>query len=247
MQIPSKPARLTAELRVEPREVDARAWQAHVLKHPFGLGALYGLGPLAGGRRWNAEGWDATEPPTITREERAETVVRIRALKVDGERCGASRLEREEYRGDAPHARMPCYACSIARRCEEITREIGERYAGALTRALEALADPLAVRRGALAARLMQQARHGVDPSALVLSVGRLGNGDRGARISAASGIRSELYLERGALRWRTTYKEDLGSACARVSFLKEVLQPITGLALSDQAWVPRRWWETIS
>ena len=42
MQIPSKPARLTAELRVEPREVDARAWQAHVLKHPFGLGASCG-------------------------------------------------------------------------------------------------------------------------------------------------------------------------------------------------------------
>lgn len=247
MPIPSRPARLTSVLHVQPREVDARAWQAHVLKHPFGLGALYGLGPLEGSRRWNAEGWDATEPPTITREERAARVAQIRALEVGGARCAASRLEREEYRGAQPHERIPCYTCSLARRCEEITREIGERYAGALTRALEALADPLAVRRGALVARLMQQARGGVDPSALVLSVGRLASGDRGARISAASGIRSELYLERGALRWRTTYKEDLRSACARVNFLKEVLPPIAGLALSDQALVPRRWWETIS
>lgn len=252
MRIPSDTTKLTRELRVEPTELVAQVWQAHVMKHPFGLGALYGLS-LAGGRRWNAEGWDETDPPTITREERSARVQEILALSVDGARCGASRLDREEYRGNTPYQPrrpgqdMPCYPCTLASRCESVTHAVGERYAAALTDALAALRNPLSVRRGALCARLMASAR-AIDPSAVVLSVGTLNDGKRGARISAASGIRSELWLSgsqgRAALRWRTTYKRRLSPPTDRISFLMEVLTPVPGLRLSEDVLVARRWWE---
>lgn len=243
MRIPSRPVRLTRLLHAEPREVDARAWQAHVLKHPFGLGALYNLAPLGGDRRWNAEGWDETA--VISREVRAARVAEILALVVDGLRCRASRLDREEFRGEAPYERMPCYECRLANECEGVTREVGERYADELLRSLESVADSVEVERGVLSARVLRQARRSPDPDAAVLSVGSLAGREPGARINLGCGIRTELYLQGGTLLWRTTYRRRMLGPSDHVNFLNDVLSPVAGLPLSDRVLVARRWWES--
>lgn len=246
MRIPSRPHRLTPVLSVESAEIDACVWQAHVLKHPFGLGALYNLASLNGDRRWNTEGWDETEPPTITRSERAELVAKIGALAVDGHRCTATRLAREEFRGEHRHEDTPCYECAppLAARCAEVTRGIGERYASVVDGIFLALQDAVEVRRTDAYGRVTASARRGPVDGTLV-SVGRLGTGGRGARINDASGARVELYLDRGALRWRTTYRVRFAGLSDRASFLLDMLPAIARTPLSDRVLVPRRWWET--
>lgn len=246
MRIPNEPVRFTRSVHAQPREIDVRVWQAHVLKHPFGLGALYNLGPLDGERRWNAEGWD--EAGVIGREERAARVAEILALVIDGLRCGASRLDREEFRGEAPYERMPCYECRLADACEKVTRPIGDRYARELFRSFEALADSVEVRRAAFSTRVLKQARTGPPPpNAAVLSVGRLNSGVRGARISLGCGIRTELYLQGRFLLWRTTYRRRLRAPSDHVNFLTAILSPVAGLSLSDRVLVARQWWESTS
>jgi hypothetical protein len=231
---------------VEPRDVDTRAWQAHVLKHPLGLGSLYGLGGLSGVRRWNAEGWDTTEPTTISVEERTALTKRIGELQVNGVRCAADRLEHLEYGGESPYREVPCYNClaALAALCRASTQPLGDRYAGWLSRALESLADGVEVPRKDAAKRLFLDARRPDAELPLVLSTGLLANQDRGARINAPNGVRSDLYYNHGTLTWRTTYRDPPGSLADRLSFLLQVLPPISGMALSGSVLVPRRWWE---
>ena len=72
MRVPSAQFSLPA-LRVgasAPIDVVLQRFQAHVLKHPLGLGAVLGLDSSAlrapGPRRWNHEGWDAVgDPPVV--------------------------------------------------------------------------------------------------------------------------------------------------------------------------------------
>lgn len=244
MKIPSRSFRLTRLLTAAPREVEVSAWQAHVIKHPFGLGALYNLVPLAGPRRWNAEGWDQTSPPTLTREERAGLVARVLELEGEGRRCAAKRLDREEYKGAAQYERMPCYACSpsLAEGCRAVTAPVGERYASATARALEALEDGVEVPRGELSQRLFRSGE--LEPDAAVLSIGRLPKVVRAARVSVADGCRVELYLEGGTLSWRTTYRKTFAGRSDRINHLLDVLPPVPGAPLSDRVLVARRWWE---
>lgn len=248
MRIPSRPYRLTPLLHVESRDIDARTWQAHVLKHPFGLGALYNAS-IRGERRWDAERWDSTDPPTISPMERADLAGRIAALEVDGRRCAATRLTHEVFRGRAPAQREPCYECPspLVARCADVTHPVGDRYAAAVDRILHAFADSVEVPRREVPARVVTGARRGDLRGSSVLSVGRLADGKRGARINDGSGVRVELYLEGGTLRWRTTYRRSCTSPIDGASFLLDVLPAIRGAPLSDRVLVPRRWWERTS
>ena len=139
---------------------------------------------------------------------------------------------------------MPCYECPLARRCGELTRPVGERYAGWADALLERLAPVEEVTRAALQGRLLGEVGAGVDALPSVLSIGRLGAGGAGARLQSPDGVRVELTLVgRSQLEWRTTYRVPVRAWNDRVSALLGVLPPLPGLPLSGNALVPRRWW----
>jgi len=249
MRIPARPHRLTTVLEVGSRDVEVQASQAHVLKHPFGLGALYNLPPLGHNRRWDAEGWNETDPVVLSGDERAKLAREIQTLEVESRRCGADRLGHTEFRGDAPHRTVPCYDCpsALAEACADVTSGVGERYARSADRLLGALDDAVDVGRREASLRLFDAARKPGRALPVVLSTGMLNNGSRGARINGPDGVRVELYLTGGTLGWRTTYRVPPRTRADRVSHLLEVLPPVRGVALSGRVLVPRRWWERSS
>ena len=230
MKVPERAHELVGGVAARPREVPADVWQAHVIKHPFGLAALWGQSTRD--RRWNTEGWDRVAPPVLEEGERATLTPQIVALTDGSTRCGADRLTATEYRGEPRREAMPCYECPLARRCGELTRPVGERYAGWADALLERLAPVEEVTRAALQGRLLGEVGAGVDALPSVLSIGRLGAGGAGARLQSPDGVRVELTLVgRSHLEWRTTPP------------LLGVLPPLPGLPLSGNALVPRRWW----
>ncbi len=245
MRIPSAPRTLGGGLRVVSGNVHVPVWQEHVIKHPFGLDHLYGL--VAGRRRWNAEGWDKTDPVVLDQTERARLVAAIRALEVDGVRCGAERLERTELHAEPPLDEIPCRACEIAVPCSRETVDVSSRYAGFADRLLDRFVDAEVVPRAAATARVMTRWREagGLPP---VLSTGMLKRVEaRGARINAPDGVRVELYLDGGTLRWRTTYRRPSSAPNDRISHLLEVLAPVAGDPLSGHVLLPRPWWRESS
>lgn len=241
MRVPERSHALPDGLVVEPRVVPAPPWQAHVIKHPFGLGAMWGA--WSGSRRWNTEGWDRVAPPVLEEGERASLTAAIGALHEGEARCRADKLERTEYRGEPRRERMPCYECALAERCGEITRSVGERYASWVDRLLAELAPLEAVPRNELALRLQRELGAPEASLPVVLSVGR-GAGGAGARVQAPNGVRVELALVgRDRLEWWTTYRKPARTANDRISALLDVMQPLPSLPLSGMAVVPRRWW----
>jgi hypothetical protein len=234
---------------VEPRTVPVEAWQAHVLKHPFGLGSLYNLPGSRGSRRWNSEGWDATDPVVLTEARRAELAAAIRRLDVDGRRCGADRLGHTEFRGDAGHRRMPCYTCPdpLVRACAEVTGGVAERYAAWVEKLLEPLGDAVTAERREVARRLFVAVRRPGTTLPVVFSTGLLHEGVEGARINAPNGVRVDFWRSRGQLAWRTTYRIPPADRAALVTFLLDVLPCPPGTPLSEGVLVPRPWWERSS
>ncbi|MDI7266809.1 MAG: hypothetical protein QME96_02295 [Myxococcota bacterium] len=227
--------------------------QAHVIKHPFGVGAM--LAATVEGRRrpWNAEGWDRLDPPTITLVERRECVTQIRGLEVAGTRCHVRRLHLEEYGGD-PVSDEPCYECggSLAAACSEVTLDVAVRYAAWVDIIVKRIASDGGVRIGALdvlrrVLRLSHRSPSKLD-GLVVGSLGRETAGDSHSlrlRFNAWNGIRVEFRGAGVGWRWRTTYRRPPRAPTELAEFL---LDPAPGGTLvppwmSGGWWVPRPWW----
>lgn len=258
MRIPSRSYQLEGLLDCPPAEFSMQVAQDHLLKHPFGLGALYGKVRSVSSheprpRVWNAEQWDRTSPPVLTAGERRELTEAIRGLSVEGARCGAAQLEHESFRGDAPRVLRPCMVCPepLVATCARTTEGPRERYL--------ALVDELLneVRRGSAVVvprvELMPQvctATPAELAKLVVLSAGMLGSSDKpGVRISRGDGLRIELYGER-TLRWRTLYRSAVPRATMQKTFLLQLLAE-DGLTsrtmLSGKCVVGRLGWQGVS
>lgn len=247
MKIPSRRFDLHAQIAIQPATVDAREWHAHVMKHPFGLGAIYDLLPQAGSRSWTREGWNTVAPPVVTGEQRRSLAREIVSLVVAGSRCHAQRLGHEEYNGLAPHSDIPCRECpqALLDACGQIVGSVSVGYASWVDRHLGALEDGVVVEPAELVQRITRAAaRRSALPEA-VLSTGMLSNGHTGLRISGANGVRSELYGTKGyPFRWRTTYRSVPKGPNDQASFLLRLLVRHPKAVLSGVTLVERRWWK---
>src|SRR5690606_9081049 len=205
-----------------------RTWQAHVMKHPFGVGAVLGILPGRVERRWNHEGWDETAPPVLTAGERAELVEAIKAIDRGGERCGIPRLEASTYRGDPSPDGLACDRCDphVQAACAETTEVVGLRYRSAIEAAVARLHGEAAevVPYAELVERLLAHLPNDVPLPAAVGSLGRAPNGASSLlRVSTPDGLIVELYVDPKAGRatgWRTTYRQRLPSRARMVSHL---------------------------
>lgn len=249
MKVPSRAFALPARLRIEPREVDSTAWQAHVVKHPFGMGALMHANG-GRGRAWNLEGWDGLTPPVITGELRRARVAAIQALAVDGASCQLGRLHRESYGGEAPVGWQKCYECqrALAGACAESTADIGGRYRDVVDETLASIADEqgLVVSQLVLARLITPKARRPDLNGLVVLTAGLIAGGTMpGVRVHRWDGVRVELTRHFGQLSWRTTLRRPPADDGARITFLLAgATQPATMRdALSGMCVVPRHWW----
>jgi hypothetical protein len=228
-------------------------WQAHIIKHPFGLNALMTPRLHGGKRRWDEEGWHTGPQPVISAEARRDIAKRISALSVAGNSCRVSRLSNEEYGGDVPNEWEACYRCPppLAEGCAELLKPVSDGYARVVEDTLALLHDSNGklTRRATLAAALWRRAPN---PGALkglaVLSVGVIRSNDRAgtvARVNCSDGIRIEFQLDASELRWRTTYRKELRTVGAQLAFLMDFPEtPVVPLALSDMVLIPRQWSE---
>lgn len=244
--VPAQEVRLPGGLVCRPREVDVGVWQAHVVKHPLGLGALWRGGV------WNEEGWDRGPAPAIGNAEREAQIAAMRALDTNS-RCGV----RELRGGNTPVApKEPCYVCEapLVVRCSQVLQApgaIGSRYRETLEAMLCAVADgeSIVVPRLELAKRLMASLnRPGWLEQGLVLAVGSEGTGKNVVpmvRIARGDGTRVDFWLNGGTeLAWKTTYRVPQASTHTRWSFLMKHHDPNPRLPLSDVYVVARGWWE---
>jgi hypothetical protein len=239
----------------------ARVTQAHVIKHPFGMGAIHARSALQR-RRWNEEGWDSLAPPVVSVEQRRATVSQILELRVDGDRCAVPKLANEELGGQPPTdaysgatgASEPCYVCNAAlsMRCCVLTKPVAAAYSSLVAARVGQLHERAVwVARDELSRRLGRCARAGERLRGLVvLTLG--GERGLGARLSCWDGVRIEFYRTSSALTFRTAYRERRETPSRVVSFLWD-FAPITTdawserMGVSDKALVPRLWWEEMS
>lgn len=255
-QIPSETHKLDGALVCERRQTSVQVAQAHVLKHPIGMGALFGARIGTARRLWNEEGWDMLAPPVITLEERRKLVQDIGTLAVDGASCQMPRLQKEDLGGDIRAGEMACYQCpeTLASTCAEHCGSIRARYveyvdsllarfeSGQATlvswdvvsqRALGALGDP-AWFEGLAVLSLRTSARDGREAVSI-------------ARISTADGLRCEFYVGgKGDLRWRTLYRQRVCGIAAIHNFAINDSRPLwpKGNLLSESVLVPRLYWQ---
>jgi hypothetical protein len=252
---PRHPRRFGGDLFSEPSALSASSTQHHLIKHVFGLNALLS-GTAKGARHWNAEGWDSTQPPVLTVDQRRVLVAGIRALAVDGNGCAIPDLERETAKGGANVELKFCQTCPQALRdeCVRITAEVADRYFGSAETILDAVGGEhsIAVPRQSVwlaATNLFSRSRQSLVPL-VVFTAGWAGE-ERDmlvARFSAFSGLRLEFYMKGRSLSWRTTYRS---SDRMPGNFLKFAIdtraRPNSTQAhsiLSDSCLVPRPWWE---
>jgi hypothetical protein len=230
-------------------EVELQVFLDHVIRHP--LGALHSQGVA-----WNQEGWDKTEPPTVTAAERDAIVASVRELRAGAKSCvvfdaeGAWKKLRSVQAG-------PCCSCdgTLVKKCVPFLLadgSVGQRYGKVTAEMLGELSKPVGVQveRRKFFERMNKawNVPRGVDGLS-VLTVGLDASRQCSAvvRISRFDGIRSEFYLqEPNRLAWRTTYRqvEKTSSVSGQISFLSQVPLPKPLLALSELCVVSRHWWE---
>jgi hypothetical protein len=238
--VPRHEVTLPGGLVAPPQAIKLPKWQAHIVKHPMGVGKV------RDGHPWSAEGWDKTEPPVITTSQRDGLAGRITALAPDGARCPV----RELRGGRSPKAE-PCRTCEppLLHLCAAILNEaesVGRRYAATIEALLQEVAERTAVvvPRSDLFHRLSKSLiRPAWIEAGTVLAVGT----DKGmdmVRIARADGTRADFSLNGNGLRWCTTYRVPQASPYTRVSFLMEQFAPAPKLPLSDLYVVPGGWWE---
>ena len=248
MKLPESPRSLPGGLVCPDNDVERRVWQAHLLKHPLGVGALI---EHDGAEPWNYEGWDTLEPPVITQARRDSIVKAITALQ------GSSECRLPELRGrtESDPERLPCYDCArnAFRTCETVFSSgeapvVAQEY---LRVTLELLASVDSARgeivpRGEFTRRALSlwwtpEAFAGLT----VAQVGTLWGGKPLLWITRFDGVESQYYLEGKKLRWKTTYRVKLPTATSQLSFLVKTKNPIAQAGdLSDKCIVPRQWWE---
>ena len=253
MRLPPARIKIDDGLALEPRDVDDRVVHEHVMKHPFGLGQIYGIGKndvqfqAAGRRRWNAEGWDSVGPPVIGLEERQQTSTAVRALHVDAERCGAARLDNEAHGGMNASVCVPCKLCPpmLAAACRQELLPVTERYVAELNKLVGAAECAVRISRTELFGLLDRGLRQKVWPS-VVVSTGTLGTGGVGIRLSSAQGLRCEFYYDALGARWRTLFRVAPRGANDVVSFLAHILIEDPRAPLSGSCFVERRWYEEV-
>lgn len=254
MRLPNRDYVLEAGLLCPSTSIEQRNWQAHVVKHPLGVGAI---ARRAGRDGWNTEGWDALEPPVVTERTRERLVGAIANAAQPGQRCGVPELRGR--RGGSDPMRLACHDCAppLLQACDELVNPadgVGTRYADVTEQLLSAVAQGAGVEvsrqdfvrvvhslwRSPDRLRGLIVLTVGLDPRAARVPVVRLSRDD---------GVRAEFYLqEPNRLTWRTTYRmaEETRTAAARIGFLMSVPRPAPGLGrLSDLCVVTRRWWES--
>lgn len=246
MRVPSHQRVVAPGLVFRAVDVAPLVVHRHVMKHPVGLGSLYGPRPRSGVRHWDQEGWNEVEPVVLTRDDRRDLVRRIREFDLDGLRCAAALLVLEQHARDQVEEALPCDACParLAERCSEETTTLAERYVSHVQQALDALTRAAEVDRLELTRRVFGALVHRRPFPQAVLSVGLLPAGDAGIRINTADGVRIEFYFQAENPRWRTTYRNVPRGANDRVSFLLDLLPQAPSTALSAKTFVPRQWWK---
>lgn len=253
MRIPGKAHQLVGSVVLADSEVLTTVLQAHVIKHPFGMGAILGGTADEQRRRWDSEGWDAVDPCVIAQPDRRRCVEQIRGLEVADGRCRVQRLHREEYGGESS-SDEPCYECgrALAGACADITGAVAARYAGWVDAVLSRVASDAGVRVSPLdlQTRVLGLVRSPTRLDGLVVaSLGCDVNDDRISprlRFNAWNGIRVEFRQVGPTWRWRTTYRRPPEGAPRLAGWL---LDPAPGGALlsspmSGDWWVPRPWWQ---
>ena len=252
-RVPSREYKPGGQLRCPPREIAVRAWQAHLIKHPFGMNALMSPRLNGGKRQWNEEGWDVTVPPVITAGTRADLVQKIESLRVAGAVCKVPRLSNESYGGDVPADWEACYRCSaeLATECASSTKSIGDAYSRVVDETLGLLDGGFGavVSRADLSRSVWQAVATPTKLTGLaVLTLGCTRARDSYrlvARISRWDSMRVEFTLDGSDMRWRTTYRNSQRSLGALLTFLMDYAEtPEVPLKLSDKALVPRQWSE---
>jgi len=247
VRVPEQTQQLSAEIVVKPSEVELRAWQAHVMKHPFGLGAILNGYRMRGRRHWNHEGWDSLPRPVITETIRVRLTRAIRALEDGGRQCAIDLLAELETKVPSGHGDTPCYECPpmLAQRCNAQTLEVGRRYAAYINDTFDELENCVAVNRQELAAAVTPALW--TNDLASVATVGTLPKGPYGLRINRPDGGRIEAREEGPAFTWRTAYRKRVpGLADRRAHLLDHVTSVDSEDALSGMALVPRPWWERV-
>jgi hypothetical protein len=247
--VPVRTHVLNPALTIPVAEVDARVVHEHVMKHPLGLGVLYDSPPMGGMRRWDTEGWCALEPPVVTADLRRHLASVILGLDVDGERCGARLLGRDEY-GGATGDVLPCRSCPerVLAACATHVDGLRRAYLARVDAILSALHDTVTVDGVHLTHRLLKlvhpNRRTDLDEwPAAVLSVGLLDERRKALRVRTREGFTLEFFLS-PAPRWRTLYRRMPKDANQRASFLLDRLKRHPMDDLSAQMLVPRLWWE---
>ncbi len=241
MKLPSVPVlELPGGYRWVQHEVPMKVWQAHLLKHPLGVGALRRRQPLP----WNHEGWDLIDPPAITEERRTRFAEEVSNMSFERRRC-----EVRELRGSRSSKPEPeCYHCEppLVVKCHQRLAEEATpaRYAAETERLVRAVVDGAEVSRRLLTGRLLVALKQ---PDAwaglVVMTVGRDGK-DAVVRCSGADGTRAELYVgPQRQLGWRTTYRSAVAERPnERLSWVLDSPAPAPGLSLSEVFVVPRDW-----
>lgn len=252
--LPQIPLRFARELTLESRVVEPTVLQAHVIKHPFGMGHLLrsAFGPPRDGkRRWDHEGWHATVPPVLVEAERERLTRDIRTLELAGQHCRVPRLESTSYGGESLRTDEECYACpsALVAKCLEVSGAVGDRYAQVATDVLKAVADPAGqiIDRTELVRRVLHRSR---DVARLldltVLCIGRV-DARRAprliTRLTRGDGVVVDLFLDGRRLKWRTTFRRPAARGGV-ATFLLEFLEQVPGLPMSEKCIVPRLWIE---
>jgi hypothetical protein len=239
-----------------PRELGLQVWQAHVIKHPFGLRSLMTPSLARDERVWTTDGWHETSPPVITPELRREMAAAIVTLR-DGEAsCRVPRLTAERFRGEVPPDWEACYRCpdGLARACSQITEPVGDAYRDVIDATIAALDGDAGevIGRGDLAPWLWPS--RGADLRARAARLDGLAVMTFGwrrtreatlsiARVNRWDGIRTDFYFDQRGLVWRTTYRVPPRNYGHLVGFLLQYAElPPHPAALSDIAVVPRQW-----
>jgi len=249
MKLPDSPQVLPGGLVCRPKEIARGVWQAHLLKHPLGIGALI---DHDGEAPWNLEGWDQLEPPAITQARRDEIVEALGGMGGQGSACRLPEI-RGLIESDKDH--LPCYGCAgnALDTCEMLlgtgeAPRVAQEY---LRVTLELLASVDSV-RGKVVARAefcRKVTSLWRSPDKLVgLTVahaGTLANGVAILWITRFDGVQSQYYFEGDDVRWKTTYREKRSAPVPQMNFLLDMKPPLARAGdLSDKCIVPRHWWE---
>lgn len=250
MKLPATDLMLEGGLRCAAYEVDAKTWQAHVLKHPLGVHRRVALDgkPLP----WNCEGWETLVPPVITAGRRDHLIARIASLGIGGLACEVPEVRRR--RVASSQTEIECYDCGppLVAACASACRDdaVSGSYAETIVRLLTGMQEGAAVvvERARLTRTLLRMFRAGLD-AFRELTVLTVGVADRGsqpiARLSRGDGVRVEFYRSGTVLRqWRTAHRTPPVHVNASIGFLLDMARQGSGGPLSDLCVVARPWWE---